>query len=137
MGIFSRLRPSFLTVNTMVAVLIGVAAYSGFFKSFSDVGGKELTMLGALVAYSLIGFGAALLGKWRYASHIAHGLPMWALGFTGMGMLLAVSNVGVLSADTVAIVFRDLVMAIAPNILGIVLMSWLREVVWWTGEEEI
>ncbi len=94
-------------------------------------------MLAALVLYSLVGFWAAFLGRWNVTAHIANGTPMFALAMTGVGMLLATLDLKELTPQALAGVFRDMVLAISPNILGVFLLAWLRELAFWCGDAEI
>lgn len=94
-------------------------------------------MLAALILYSLVGFGAGYLGRWSIAAHIANGTPMFALAMTGIGMLLATLGLKELTPQALAQVFRDMVLAISPNILGVFLLAWLRELAFWCGDAEI
>ncbi len=94
-------------------------------------------MLAALVLYSLIGFWAAFNGRWKTAAHIANGTPMFALAMTGLGMLLATLDLTELTPQALAQVFREMVLAISPNILGVLLLAWVRELAYWCGDAEI
>ena len=94
-------------------------------------------MLAALVLYSAAGFWAAFRGRWSVAAHIANGTPMFALAMTGLGMLLATLDLGELTPQALAQVFREMVLAITPNILGVFLLAWLRELAFWCGNAEI
>ncbi|MDA8051044.1 MAG: hypothetical protein M0002_13760 [Rhodospirillales bacterium] len=130
-------RPRFVVINVMVAA-VGIAAWrAGLFAAVPALGGKEAAMLAGLSLYALVGFGAAWRGRWETARHIANGVPMWALGCTGLGMLLAVNGLHALTPAAMAVVFRDMAFAIAPNIAGVLLMAWLREAIWWCGGEEV
>lgn len=129
------LRPRFVTINAMV-LAVGVAGWRlGLFAALPELGNAELMLLGFLGVYAAIGFGAAALGRWETARHVANGVPMWALGCTGLGMLLAVSGLHSLTPEAMARVFRDLAFAITPNIAGVAAMAWLREILWWCGGE--
>ncbi len=128
-------RPCFVVVNVM-ALAVGAAAWrAGLFAAVPALGADETAMLAGLAAYATVGFGAAFRGRWETARHIANGVPMWALGCTGLGMLLAVDRLHALTPAAMAEVFRNLAFAIAPNIAGVVLMAWLRELIWWCGGE--
>jgi hypothetical protein len=129
-------RPCFVVVNVMV-LAVGAAAWrTGLFTAVLSLGADETAMLAGLAAYAAVGFGAAFCGRWETARHIANGVPMWALGCTGLGMLLAVDHLHALTPAAMAEVFRDLAFAIAPNIAGVMLMAWLRELIWWCGGEQ-
>lgn len=131
------MRARFVIVNALVLALFFAGWRAGLFAALPDLGGAELAMLGALGCYAGVGFCAAFLGDWRLAAHVANGTPMWALGCTGLGMLLAVTRLNALTPEALATVFRDLAFAISPNIAGVVLMAWIREVAHWCGGEEI
>lgn len=94
-------------------------------------------MLAALALYSLIGFWAAFRARWSVAAHIANGAPMFALAMTGLGMLLATLDLNALTPQALALVFREMVLAISPNILGVFLLAWIRELAFWCGNAEI
>lgn len=131
------MRASFVTVNAMV-LAVGVAAWrAGFFGAVPSLGWRELTMLVVLGVYSSIGFGAAFMGCFGTARHIANGVPMLALGCTGLGLLLAVNGLTTLTPEALAKVFRELAFAISPNIAGVVLMAWIREAMHWSAGEPI
>jgi hypothetical protein len=131
------MRPRFAVLNAMM-LAVGVAAWRlGLCAAVPALGRAEAIMLGALAAYAAVGFAAAFAGRWEIARHVANGVPMWALGCTGLGMLLAVDGVHALTPAAMAGVFRDLAFAISPNVAGVVLMAWLRELVWWCGGEEV
>lgn len=133
----SRVRPTFITLN-LIAFCIGFAAWrAGFFAFAGEFAPRELVMLVALVLYSLVGFWAAFLGRWNVTSHIANGTPMFALAMTGIGMLLATLDLGELTPQALAQVFREMVLAISPNILGVFLLAWLRELSFWCGDAEL
>ena len=131
------MRPKFVTVNAMVLALGFAAWRAGFFDAIPALGWREITMLAALGAYAAVGFAAALAGRFETARHIANGVPMWALGCTGLGMLLAVNGLGSLTPAALAAVFKGLAFAIAPNIAGVVMMAWIREAIWWAARENI
>lgn len=94
-------------------------------------------MLVVLGLYSLTGFWAAFRGNWKTAAHIANGTPMFALAMTGLGMLLATLDLTELTPQALALVFREMVLAISPNILGVFLLAWLRELAFWCGDAGI
>ncbi|HTU55748.1 MAG TPA: hypothetical protein VMF62_17425 [Acetobacteraceae bacterium] len=128
-------RPCFVIVNVMVLALGAAAWRAGLFAAVPALGAEETAMLAGLAAYAAVGFAAAFRGRWETARHIANGVPMWALGCTGLGMLLAVDGLRDLTPAAMAEVFRNLAFAISPNIAGVVLMAWLRELIWWCGGE--
>ncbi|MGH7118155.1 MAG: hypothetical protein ACREFP_04060 [Acetobacteraceae bacterium] len=128
-------RPRFVVVNVMMLAIAIAGWRAGLFVAVPALGAADVAMLAALAAYAAIGFGAAWYERWQTARHIANGVPMWALGCTGLGMLLAVNGLHSLTPVAMARVFRELAFAIAPNIAGVALMAWLREVIWWCGGE--
>jgi hypothetical protein len=130
-------RPKFLTLNVIAFCMLFAAWRTGFFAFSAAFAPREIAMLAALVLYSLVGFGAAFWGRWSTAAHIANGTPMFALAMTGLGMLLATLDLKELTPQALAQVFRDMVLAISPNILGVFLLAWLRELAFWCGDAEI
>jgi hypothetical protein len=42
-----------------------------------------------------------------------------------------------LTLQAMAAVFRNLAFPIVPNIAGVALMAWLREVAWWSDRAEV
>ena len=131
------MRPKFLTLNLIVFCLCFAAWRAGFFAFAGTFAPREVAMLAALVLYSLVGFWAAFLGRWNVAAHIANGTPMFALAMTGLGMLLATLDLSELTPQALAQVFHDMVLAISPNVLGVFLLAWLRELSFWCGDAEI
>ena len=117
--------------------LIYAGWHLGLFAGFPRLGPLELMMVGFLALYAACGAVAAFLGNWRTCAHIANSLPMWALAFTGLGLILAVSDLHTLTPQAMAAVFRNLAFAIVPNIAGVALMAWLREVAWWCDHAEV
>lgn len=131
------MRPKFITLNVVILCFCFSAWWAGFFSFTSLFGVKEIIMLSILGVYSSFGFGAIIIKKWNICRHIANGTPMFALAMTGLGMLLATTTLDTLTPQALAQVFKDMVMAISPNILGIFLLAWLRELAFWCGNEEI
>lgn len=130
-------RSRFVVLNILGFCLWFAARYSGFFGFVGSFDAKEVVMLAALFAYSGIGFVAAFRGYWAVAGHVANGTPMFALAMTGLGMLMATSGLHELTPQALASVFREMVLAISPNILGVFLLAWLRELAFWCGNVEI
>lgn len=131
------LRPKFVTLN-LIGLCVFVAAWrAGFFQFVAAFTPREVAMLAALVLYAAAGFVAAFRGSWKVAAHIANGTPMFALAMTGLGMLLATLDLTELTPQALAQVFREMVLAISPNILGVFLLAWLRELAFWCGNAEI
>lgn len=133
----SGAKAKFVTLNLIAFCLVFAAWRAGFFAFSSAFGIRELVMLAVLVLYSLVGFWAAFRGRWKTAAHIANGTPMFALAMTGLGMLLATLDLSELTPQALALVFREMVLAITPNILGVLLLAWLRELAFWCGDAEI
>lgn len=127
------MRPRFVIVNAVIAALAFAAWHIGLFADFPDVGRAEIAMCAVLLAYGLAGAVFGFCGHWAACGHIAHSLPIIALGFTGLGLLLAVSGLGPLDPAALATVFRALAFAILPNVVGVALMAWLRELGWWSA----
>lgn len=97
----------------------------------------EAMMLGALGCYWLFGLVRACQGHIQQASHVANSLPIWALAETGLGILLAFAAIHSLEPAVLLGALRAAVLAITPNILGVMGMAWIREVVFWTTRESI
>lgn len=130
-------KPKFITLNLIGLALIFAAWRAGFFAFSGTFTVREVVMLAALMLYSAAGFWAAFRGRWGAAAHIANGTPMFALAMTGLGMLLATLDLTELTPQALAQVFREMVLAISPNILGVFLLAWLRELAFWCGDAEI
>lgn len=131
------MRPRFIVINVAILALIYSGWRIGLFEAFSYLGTAEIIMLAFLACYSLTGFIAAWKGQWGVARHVANGIPMWGLGLTGLGMVMAVARNGSLTEDGMLQTFRDLTFSITPNILGVALLAWIREIAWWCSGEEI
>lgn len=125
------MRARFVVVNVMMLAVLIAAWRIGMFGAVPALGEIEIVMLAALACYGSVGFAAAFAGRWESARHLANGIPMWGMAFTGLGMLLAVTHLRSLTPDGLSAVFRDFVFAISPNVLAVALMAWLREVLWW------
>lgn len=133
----SAARAKFVTFNVIALCLVFAAWRAGFFAFAGTFALREIVMLAALVLYSVVGFFAAFRGRWKTAAHIANGTPMFALALTGLGMLLATLDLTELTPQALAQVFREMVLAISPNILGVLLLAWIRELAFWCGDAEI
>ena len=131
------MRARFVTLNVMILSGALASWWSGFFAGMPHFMWQEEAMLLALLIYGMVGFVAAFLGRWQTASHLANGAPIVALAMTGMGMLIAVSDLQALNPQALALVFREMAYAIAPNILGVLILVWLRELAYWCAGEEI
>ncbi len=132
----SLARPRFVIVNAVAITLAGAAWHAGWLDGLSALTNAEWAMLAFLGIYFSIGLAAALRRDWRLVGHIANGLPMWALGFTGLGLVMAVAGLTAMTPETLLTVFRHLALAIVPNIFGVLLMVWLREIAFWSGDRE-
>ncbi|MGH7210666.1 MAG: hypothetical protein ACREF1_04305 [Acetobacteraceae bacterium] len=131
------MRPRFVVTNVVIAALLYAAWRFGVFVGFPTLGPAELAMVGFLAVYAAFGAAVAFMGNWRTCAHIANSLPMWALTFTGLGLVLAVADLHSLTPEAMAVVFRNLAYAIIPNIVGVALMAWLRELAWWCARVEV
>ncbi len=132
----SLARPRFVIVNAVALTLAAAAWHAGWLDGLSALTGAEWAMLAFLGAYFSVGLVAALRRDWRLVGHIANGLPMWALGFTGLGLVMAVTGITAMTPETLLAVFRHLALAIVPNVFGVLLMVWLREIAFWSGDRE-
>ena len=131
------MRPRFIVTNLTILALLYAGWRLGFFAGFPALAPLECVMLGFLALYAAFGAVAAFRDDWRTCAHIANSLPMWALAFTGLGLVLAVAGLNSLTPDAMAVVFRNLAYAIVPNIAGVALMAWLREIAWWCARAEV
>jgi hypothetical protein len=131
------MRPRFVVTNVIILALLYAGWRLGVFNGFPALAPIELVMVGFLAVYAGFGAAAAFLGHWRTCAHIANSLPMWALSFTGLGLVLAVADLHTLTPEAMASVFRNLAFSIVPNIAGVALMAWLRELAWWCARAEV
>jgi hypothetical protein len=127
----------FVVLHATVAALVFALWRAGAFALAPDLGWFELCLVGLLCLYSVPGFLAVIQQRWEAAGHVANGIPMWGLALTGIGMLVSVAQLKALTPDAMAQVFRNLAFSITPNIVGVVLMAWIRELAWWLGREKI
>lgn len=128
------MRARFVVINAIVAALVAAAWRAGLLAPFSSMGGMEIALISALGAYFLVGLAAAWLGRWETAEHVANALPAWGLACTGLGLLIAASGLHSLTPDALSHVFRALVFAVAPNIVGVLGFAWLGAVQHWSRE---
>ena len=126
----------FIVTNAVILALGFVAFHAGLFDGFPPFKLVEYILCGALVVYASIGFIAIWCKNWPIARHIAHGVTVWGLPCTGVGMIMAVGDAHTLEPAVMLAVFRDLVFSLAPNILATLLLAWLREVMWWASDED-
>lgn len=127
----------FIVINAIMITLMIGATLGNWFVGLFSLGYTELIMASFLFIYFMGGVIASFRHKWNIVRHIANGLPMWALAFTGLGIINAAVGLTGTSTEQLVEVFKNLALAIAPNILGILFMVWLREVALWCGYEEI
>lgn len=127
------MRSRLIILNVML-VAVGIAAWrDGYFSAFGLLGWQEIAMLVALGAYAAVGLGAAWRGRWETVARVANALPAWGLAFTGVGLLLAAAGLHSLTPDALSQVFRELVFAVAPNIVGVLGFSWLTALANWAA----
>lgn len=126
----------FIVLNGIMLSLFAAGIWAGWFTGFLALGIVEYAMLVFLFVYFLGGAIAAIYKNWLIVRHVANGLPMWALAFTGIGIINAAVGLTGTSTEALIIVFKNLALAIAPNIVGVLFMVWLREIALWCGHEE-
>ena len=126
----------FIVTNALVLAVVFTAARLGLFDGFPSFGFIEYILCGALLLYAAVGFIAIWLRKLDIGRHIAHGVTVWGLPCTGLGMIMAVAGAHSLEPSVMLGVFRNLVFSLAPNILATFLLAWLREVMWWVSSQD-
>lgn len=131
------MRSKFVIINTMILALIFVFWRTGLLAGFGQLAGTEFILLGLLGLYAIPGFISVFRGNHIHARFIANSIPMWSLTFTVLGMILAVSQITAFTPEIIAVVFKNLAFAITPNMIGVVLMVWIRELCFYMWEEEI
>lgn len=131
------MRPRFVIVNAVIAAICVAASRLGLFGGVQALGTAEIAMLSMLGVMFLVGIGCAFRGRWESVYHIANTLPVWAMAFTGLGLLLVVATGSMATPADKAAMFRGIVFAISPNIAAAAFMAWLRELAWWSGRESI
>lgn len=127
----------FITLHVTVAAMAFALWRAGVFAIFPRLSPTELILVGLLGAYALRGFIAMLQQRWEDVRHIANSLPMYGLCFTVLGILLTMASVRDFSPDSVTNLLLPLICALSPNMVGVALMIWMRELAWWMGHEEI
>ena len=127
----------FVTLHVTVAAVAFALWRAGVFGIFPRLSSTELILVGLLGTYAIRGFFAMLQQRWEDVRHIANSLPMYGLCFTVLGILLTMASVKDFSADTVTKLLLPLICALTPNMVGVALMVWMRELAWWMGHEEI
>lgn len=131
------MQATFVIINTMVVALTFGFWRLGILDGLPQLAVSELILIALLFVYAIPGFVSAYLGKFGHAKFVANSIPMWALAFTVMGMLLAVSQITDFTPEVIGAVFKNLAFAITPNMVGVVLMVWIRELVYYCGGEEV
>lgn len=120
----------------MLVTLLVVAWRSRMLTPFAALGWHEIALLGLLGAYTAVGIGAACRGRWAAVRRVANALPAWGLAFTGLGLLLAAAGLHDLTPAALSVVFRELVFAVAPNIVGVLGFAWLTVLANWAADED-
>ena len=128
------MSPKFIVVNVGALAIAFSAWASGWFAVLSMLDWPEISMLIFLVGYFCVGLVAAAKHATSTVEHVMDGLPMWGLCFTGISLILAVSHLTTNDPEVLFLVFKYMALAILPNVLGVYLMIWLREVSHWTRE---
>jgi len=127
----------FVTIHMTVSAVVFALWRAGVFGVFPRLNSTELLLIGFLGAYAIRGFIALLRQRWNDVRHIANSLPMYGLCLTVLGVLLTMASVKDFSAESAAHLLLPLVCALTPNMVGVALMIWMRELAWWMGHEEI
>lgn len=131
------MRPRLVVLNVMILAL-GVAAWrAGLLDAFAALGTQEIALLAALGVYFCVGLGAAFAGHWDRCEAVANALPAWGLACTGIGLLMAAAGLHALTPAALSEVFRALVFAIAPNIVGVAGFAWLTALCDWRRAEKL
>jgi hypothetical protein len=97
----------------------------------------EMWLVGGLLAYSLRAFWAVLRQEYERATHISNALPMWGLCFTTLGAIVAIAGLDTPTPEAVALVVRNVGLALYPNLTAVLLMTWVRELTWWYSRGEV
>lgn len=126
----------FVAVNVFIIAIIVLLWLKGFWQALPAFPPYELVMIAILGAYFSLGMALVVLDR-NTAAHIANSLPILALGFTGLSLVIAVGNLHAVNPAALAVIFHELAYAIAPNIAGVLMMAWLREVMWFAYREGI
>jgi hypothetical protein len=127
----------FIIVHVTIAAVVFALWRAGALASLPKLSWVEVVLLGCLLLYALPGFIAAIQRKWTVVRHIGNGVPMWAICFTVLGLILTVTSIKDMTPESLTSAFRNIILSLAPNLLGMLLMNWLRELAWWLGHEEI
>ena len=130
------MSPRFIVVNVGALAIAASAWASGWFAILSMLEWSEIAMLIFLAGYFAVGIVAAARGAFETVHHVMDGLPMWGLCFTGVSLIIAVSHLTSNDPEVLFVVFKYMALAILPNVLGVYLMIWLREVVHWSRDPD-
>lgn len=122
-------RPRFVVVNTILVIVATSYWWLGVFASFPALPPAELPLLGTIAALFVIGLGAAWFGRWRTVNLIGVVTPIWALCFTTISVVPALSG----AADLAA--FHALAGALIPNMAGVGVLGWLLTLSWFSAGE--
>jgi hypothetical protein len=104
------------------------------FETVPRLSSTDLILVGLLGAYAIWGLIAMLQQHWDDVRHIANSLPMYGLCFTVLGILLTMASVKDFSTESVTNLLLPLICALTPNMVGVGLMIWMRELAWWIGQ---
>ena len=127
----------FVTIHMILAAVAFALWRAGVFDIFPRLNTTETILIGFLGAYAIRGFIALLRQRWDDVRHIANSLPMYGLCLTVLGILLTMASVKDFSPESAAQLLLPLICALTPNMAGVALMVWMRELAWWMGHEEI
>lgn len=127
----------FLILNVMACGFLYICYLVGFLDFFSYMKNYEIFFLVFLLLYYAVGAFSVLFQKWNTAIHIANGLPIWALGGTGLTLIKIIIDLKIVNQGSLLQVFHGIALAIGCNIVGIMLMAFIRECVWWINKESI
>ena len=127
----------FIVIHVTIAAVVFALWRAGALASLHMLNWTEVFLLGCLVLYALPGFFAVTQQNWRVVKHIGNGVPMWAICFTVLGLILTVASIKDMTPESLTNAFRNIILSLAPNLVGMLLMNWLRELAWWLGHEEL
>jgi hypothetical protein len=133
----SRHLTNFIVIHVTIAAITFALWRGGALASFPALNVEETVLLSCLVLYAIPGFIAVFQRKWAVVKHIGNGVPMWAICFTVLGLILTVASIKDMTPDSLTGAFRNIILSLAPNLVGMLLMNWLRELAWWLGREEL
>jgi hypothetical protein len=127
----------FIVIHVTIFAVVFALWRAGVLASLPMLNREEFFLLGCLVLYAIPGFVAVTQQNWATAKHIGNGVPMWAICFTVLGLILTVASIKDMTPESLTIAFRNIILSLSPNLLGMLLMNWLRELAWWLGREEL